>query len=151
MSMVKNIPGSDMMMSQLQNQVGMMKMIPGPQRDMAIMLEKFITPENTEILGKIMLSLATHLADPRFYPMVLMIVKDISMLMGSAATTNPVLIMFNLNKTLGELRTTFPNEFILLKQFFMSNRNVIIPTLQKYNPMFVNDTSYKFLVDFVFG
>lgn len=151
MNIAKNIPGTDIMMSQLQNQVGMMKMIPGPQRDMAIMLEKFMTPQNTEIFGKIMLSLVTHLADPRFYPMMAIIIKDISMLMGSVSTTNPILVMYNLNKTLGEMRTTFPNEFVLLKQFFVSNRHVIIPVLQKYNPMFVNDATYKFLVDFVFG
>ncbi len=145
----KHIPVYGSIISNTQQQMGNFNKMAGPQLEMLELLRQFATPQNSVILGKIMTSLVSHLADPRFYPMMISILKDIALLMGSTATTNPLLVMLRLNSTLGTLKSTFPNEFVLLKEFFISNKHIIVPQLQKYNPLFVNDASYSFLVDFI--
>ncbi len=147
----KHIPVYGSIISTAQSQFNNFSAVAGPQLEMIELLKKFATPQNSVLLTKLIASFATHLTDPTFYPMIISIGKDIAFLMGSAATANPLFVMLRLNSTLGTLKSTFPKEFVLLKEFFVSNRHIIIPVLKKYNPMLVNDASYSFLVDFIFN
>lgn len=131
-----------------------MQGLPFQQQESIKILHEFVNPQNIKIFSKIVASLFTHLLDPRFYPMLALIIKDITFLMGSATTANPIVVMISLNNALNNMRITFPKEFRLLKLFFMSNRHKIIPMLQRHNPMFgpmlVNDATYSTLVNFIF-
>ncbi len=142
--MTKGIPMANMM-----TQFGPPGMS-GNQQQSVMMLQQFVTPQNMQIFTKIVGSLFTHILDPRFYPMLALIIKDITFLMGSATTANPLVVMYSLNNALNNMRSTFPKEFMLLKQFFMSNRHKIIPILQKHNPMLFNDATYEPLINFIF-
>lgn len=113
-------------------------------------LEQFITPENIQLFSKLVVSMLSHLLDPTFYPLLVLLIKDITMLLGSIETAAIPAILFSLNNTLGQLKKTFPKEFKLLKEFFISNRYKIIPIIQKYSGM-VNITTYTFLIDFIFN
>lgn len=150
-----NLMAKTMPMGNMMTQFGIpgMSGVPGMsgnQQQTMMMLQQFVTPQNMQIFSKIVASLFTHILDPRFYPMVALIIKDITFLMGSATTANPIAVMFSLNNALNNMRSTFPKEFMLLKQFFMTNRHKIIPMLQKHNPMLFNDATYEPLVNFIF-
>lgn len=154
---LKSFAGSNMgnMMSMAKNFASgnpsmLMGALPGNYQNLLVEYKQFITPQNMELFGKLIISTLSHLHDPTFYPMMAKIIKDITMLIGSVETAAIPMILFNLNKTLAELKVTFPNEFKLLKEFFVSNREKIIPILQKYSA-FVNIQSYTFIIDFIFN
>ncbi len=125
-------------------------MIPKEQQQLINQLQHFITPQNTKLLGALVTSLLSHVLDPRYYFIVGSVVKDIMMLVASAGTANPLAVMFSLNNALFQLKSSFPKEFKLLKKFFYSNRSKIIPILQSYYPNIINDSNYKFIIDFIF-
>jgi hypothetical protein len=147
-NMVKHIPGSNLLLNSMKYSA---EMLPEEQREIITNLERFVTPKNAQLFGQLVFSLLKHLKDPKFYPMFAVIVRNITMLMGSTGTANPLIIMYSLNETLGQMKVTFPEEFVLLKKFFMSNRQNIIPILKKQNPMIFNDATYQPLVEFIFG
>ena len=79
------------------------------------------------------------------------IIKNISLLAGGglASGANPLMILFELNNLLGQFKNDFPDEFDLLKEFFISNRNRIIPIINNVAPGIFNDSGYLFLIEFL--
>jgi hypothetical protein len=121
------------------------------QKQLLNQIQKFTTPENTQFLSKITASLFTHLNDTKFISLVISIIKNISVLVGGGLATgaNPLMILFELNNLLGQFKNEFPDEFKLLKDFFISNRNQIVPIINNVSPGIFNDTKYLFLIEFL--
>ncbi len=141
---------SNFIQNQIQNQ-NPFQNIQGPQSQQQMIneLQQFITPENTQILAKLIGSMATHIFDQRFYPMLAMTIKSLITLFASVETANPIMSLISANNALLNMKQTFPTEFELLKEFFKANRVKILQIINQRYPGVINDQRYNILMDFL--
>ena len=152
-------PNSNQMNSFFSNSINMLTNPNNPmlfalsdeQKQLLNQIQKFSTSDNTKLFSDIMTSLLSHVTNAKFLPLIMSIIKNISVLVGGGLATgkNPLMILFELNNLLGQLKNDFPKEFDLLKQFFISNRNQIVPIVNNLAPGIFNDNKYLFIIDFL--
>jgi hypothetical protein len=119
------------------------------QQEMINELKQFITPDNIHIFKKLILSLTTHIFDPKFYTMLVVTIKSLLTLFGSVETANPVMALISANNALINMKQTFPKEFELLKEFFKANRQQILQIINSKYPGIFNDQRYNILIEFL--
>ncbi len=146
MNVAKNVMSNP----EVSNQV--MNLLPPQQKQLLSMLQQLVNPQNAQILSQLSTSFLAKASNKDFLPLVTNISQDIIGIMSSnpAILSNPLAVFANLNQLLGRLKTEFPNEFNLLKQFFASNRNAIIPLINTYTPGITNSPQFSMLTEFLF-
>jgi len=139
----------------LRNMIGKMmtKTIPGGnfyELYREISESGLINNENKEIIMQLINNGIHHLTDITYYPLVLSIFKNLLLLIGSAETLTPPLILFTLGKlksSLMELKMKYPDDFILLSKFLSTNREKILPIINNFSMMNpeINKIAYDLL------
>lgn len=95
-----------------------------------------LTESNKKILFDLLKSGLTHMTDPNFYPIMFEIFEDMVLLAGSAETLTPPVILAALQRlymALNRLKSLYPNDFMLMKQFLVMNREKILTIVNKYS------------------
>jgi len=93
-------------------------------------LEKsgLITDENKQIIFEILKNSLSHLADPQFYVIVAKIFENVAIFAVSTETIQPEGIakaLAGLYSILSELKSRYPNDFVLISTFIEKNKNQI--------------------------
>jgi hypothetical protein len=95
-----------------------------------------LTESNKKIIFELLKSGLTHLTDPNFYPIMFEIFLNMVILAGSAETLTPPIILAALQRlyaSLKELKSQYPNDFVLMKEFLIMNREKILNIVNKYS------------------